>query len=99
MAPEGTIYMYDSMCVCMYICMCVCVCVYVCMYVFMCVCMCVCMIVCMYVCMYVFMCVCMYRIAGNFREVQIFAIFATHDQNAKIRTAKYEPGKFEHVNF
>ena len=40
-----------------------------------------------------------YRIAGNFREVQIFAIFATHDQNAKIRTAKYEPGKFEHVNF
>ena len=40
-----------------------------------------------------------YRIAGNFRKVQIFAIFATHDQNAKIRTAKYEPGKFEHVNF
>ena len=30
-----------------------------------------------------------YRIAGNFCEVQIFAIFATHDQNAK----------FEHVNF
>jgi len=29
-----------------------------------------------------------YRIAGNFREVQIFAIFATHDKNAKIRTAK-----------
>ena len=37
-----------------------------------------------------------YRIAGNFREVQIFAIFATHDQNAKIRTVKYEPRKFEH---
>ena len=36
-----------------------------------------------------------YRIAGNFRQVQIFAIFATHDQNAKIKTAKYE--KFEHV--
>ena len=35
-----------------------------------------------------------YRIAGNFREVQIFAIFATHDQNAKIRTAK-----FQHLNF
>ena len=34
------------------------------------------------------MCVGRYRIAGNFREVQIFAIFATHDQNAKIRTAK-----------
>ena len=28
------------------------------------------------------------RIARNFREVQIFAIFATHDQNAKIRTVK-----------
>ena len=27
-----------------------------------------------------------YRIVGNFREVQIFA---THDQNAKIRTAKH----------
>ena len=40
-----------------------------------------------------------YRIAGNFHEVQIFAIFATHDQNAKIRTAKYEPRKFERVNF
>ena len=35
----------------------------------------------------------MYCIAGNFREVQIFAIFATHDQNVKIRTAKYEPRK------
>ena len=34
-----------------------------------------------------------YRIAGNFREVQNFAIFATHDQNAKIRTAKYETAK------
>ena len=34
-----------------------------------------------------------YRIAGNFREVQIFAIFATYDQNAKIRTAKYETAK------
>ena len=34
-----------------------------------------------------------YHIAGNFREVQIFAIFATHDQNAKIRTAKYETAK------
>ena len=41
-----------------------------------------------------------YRIVGNFREVQIFAIFTTHDQNAKIRTAKYtKPRKFEHVNF
>ena len=40
-----------------------------------------------------------YRIAGNFHEVQIFTIFATHDQNAKIRTAKYEPRKCEHVNF
>ena len=29
-----------------------------------------------------------YRIAGNFREVQIFAIFVTHDQNANIKTAK-----------
>ena len=36
---------------------------------------------------------CMYHIVGNFREVQIFAIFATHDQNAKIRTAKYETTK------
>ena len=26
----------------------------------------------------------LYRIAGNFREVQIFVIFATHNQNAKI---------------
>ena len=34
-----------------------------------------------------------YRIAGNFREVHIFAIFTTHDQNAKIRTAKYETAK------
>ena len=34
-----------------------------------------------------------YRIAGNFREVQIFAIFATHDQNANIKTAKYETAK------
>ena len=40
-----------------------------------------------------------YRIAGNFREVQIFTIFTTHDQNAKIRTVKYKPRKFEHVNF
>ena len=40
----------------------------------------------------------LYRIAGNFCEVQIFAIFATHNQNAKIRTAKYETAKFEHVN-
>ena len=29
-----------------------------------------------------------YCIAGNFHEVQI-VIFATHDQNAKIRTAKF----------
>ena len=29
-----------------------------------------------------------YRIAGNFHEVKIFAIFVTHDQNAKIRTMK-----------
>ena len=29
-----------------------------------------------------------YCIAGNFREVKIFAIFATHNQNTKIRTAK-----------
>ena len=29
-----------------------------------------------------------YRIAGNFHKVQIFAIFATHDENAKIRTMK-----------
>jgi len=29
-----------------------------------------------------------YRIAGNFCEVQIFAIFATHDRNAKIKAAK-----------
>ena len=34
-----------------------------------------------------------YRIAGNFREVHIFAIFATHGQNAKIRTAKYKTVK------
>ena len=34
-----------------------------------------------------------YRIAGNFREVQIFAIFATNDQNAKIRTVKYKTAK------
>ena len=40
-----------------------------------------------------------YRIAGNFREVQIFAIFATHDKNAKIRTAKKARRKFERVNF
>ena len=40
-----------------------------------------------------------YRIARNFREVQLFVIFATHDQNAKIRTTKYETAKFEHVNF
>ena len=32
----------------------------------------------------------MYRIVGDFREG---AIFATHDQNAKIRTAKYETTK------
>ena len=31
---------------------------------------------------------CVYHIAGNFREVQIFTIFMTHDQNAKIRTMK-----------
>ena len=35
-----------------------------------------------------------YYIAGNFREVQIFAIFATHDQNAKIKTAKIKQLKF-----
>ena len=35
-----------------------------------------------------------YHIAGNFREVQIFAIFVTHDQNAKIRTMKQELQKF-----
>ena len=35
-----------------------------------------------------------YRIVGNFREVQIFAIFTTHDQNAKIRTTN----KLKHVN-
>ena len=29
-----------------------------------------------------------YRIARNFREVQIFAIFATHDRNTKTKTAK-----------
>ena len=29
-----------------------------------------------------------YCIVGNFREVQIFTIFATHNQNVKIRTAK-----------
>ena len=34
-----------------------------------------------------------YHIAGNFRKVQIFVIFATNDQNAKIRTAKYETAK------
>ena len=34
-----------------------------------------------------------YRIVGNFREVQFFAIFLTHDQNAKIRTAKYQTAK------
>ena len=34
-----------------------------------------------------------YCIAGNFHKVQIFAIFVTHDQNAKIRTAKYETVK------
>ena len=38
-----------------------------------------------------------YRIAGNFCEVQIFAIFATHDQNAEPRNTKLR--KFEHVNF
>ena len=27
-----------------------------------------------------------YYIAGNFCKVQIFTIFATHDQNVKIRT-------------
>ena len=36
-----------------------------------------------------------YRIAGNFREVQIFAIFATHDQNTKIRIVKYETANLE----
>ena len=30
---------------------------------------------------------------GNFYEVQIFVIFATHDQNGKIRTSKYETVK------
>ena len=40
-----------------------------------------------------------FYIAGNFCEVQIFMIFATHEQNAKIRTAKYEPRQFEHENF
>ena len=34
-----------------------------------------------------------YHIAGNVLEVQIFAIFATNDQNTKIRTAKYETTK------
>ena len=29
-----------------------------------------------------------YRIVGNFRKVQIFAIFVTHSRNAKIKTAK-----------
>ena len=37
------------------------------------------------------------HIAGNFCEVQIFAIFATHDQNAEPRNTKLR--KFEHVNF
>ena len=36
-----------------------------------------------------------YHIVGNFRKVQIFA---THDQNMKIRTAN-ELYKFEHMNF
>ena len=45
-----------------------------------------------------------YRIAGNFREVQIFAVFATHDQNAKISTPellreKLDSWKFSHVRF
>ena len=40
-----------------------------------------------------------FHIAGNFCEVQIFMIFVTHEQNAKIRTAKYKPLKFEHKNF
>ena len=36
-----------------------------------------------------------YCIAGNFCEVQIFAIFATHDQDVKMRTrtVKYETAK------
>ena len=33
-------------------------------------------------------CVRHYRIAGNFCEVQIFVIFATHDRNVKIKTVK-----------
>ena len=34
-----------------------------------------------------------YRIVENLREIQIFTIVAIHDQNAKIRTAKYETAK------
>ena len=55
------------------------------------------------------LCVGQYCIAGNFCEVQIFAIFATHDQNAKIRTAKIstpellreklDSWKFSHMRF
>ena len=30
----------------------------------------------------------MYRIAGNFREVQIFAIFATHDRGVATNEAE-----------
>ena len=34
-----------------------------------------------------------YRIVGNFRELQIFTIFATHNQYVTIRTVKYETAK------
>ena len=37
---------------------------------------------------FVGMYVCRYRIAGNFRWVQIFAIFADRPASAKIKTAK-----------
>ena len=40
-----------------------------------------------------------YRIVGNFREVKIFAIFVTHNQNAKIRTTKYENRENLNTNF
>ena len=39
------------------------------------------------------------RIVGNFREVQIFVIFATYGQNAKKEPRNMKPRKFEHVNF
>ena len=35
----------------------------------------------------------LHHIAGNFHEDQIFVIFATQDQNAKIITTKYETAK------